>query len=82
MLKRGKYRHYKGAYYEVLGVVMHTETQAPMVHYKALYTINKVDTELYGNDLTFVRPLKMWLDKVTVKGIPVERFTYLENAHV
>lgn len=32
----GKYRHYKGKDYEVLGVATHSETMEPMVVYRAL----------------------------------------------
>lgn len=37
MLKGGKYRHYKGKDYQVLGVALHTETREELVVYKALY---------------------------------------------
>ena len=58
-LELGKYRHSKGNYYEVLGVVIHSETLEEMVLYKALY----------GEQLLWVRPLAMFLEK--------GRFTYL-----
>ncbi|MGE5421827.1 MAG: DUF1653 domain-containing protein [Ignavibacteriales bacterium] len=51
----GKYRHYKGNYYEVLGVARHTETEELMVVYRALYG----DRELW------VRPHHMFLETVT-----------------
>ena len=37
MLKMGKYRHFKGGEYQVLGVALHSETQEPYVVYRALY---------------------------------------------
>ncbi|NCP67510.1 DUF1653 domain-containing protein [bacterium] len=82
MLKRGKYLHYKGKEYEVLGVVLHTETREAMVHYQALYEIKNFDKNLYGEKITFVRPLKMWLEKVKVNGITLERFSFLQETNV
>ncbi|MBT4782006.1 MAG: DUF1653 domain-containing protein, partial [Gammaproteobacteria bacterium] len=36
-IQRGKYQHYKGQYYEVIDVTHHSETQEPLVLYRALY---------------------------------------------
>ncbi|MEE1328316.1 MAG: DUF1653 domain-containing protein, partial [Oscillospiraceae bacterium] len=36
-LKAGKYRHFKGNCYELIGVARHSETLEPMVVYRALY---------------------------------------------
>ena len=36
-LKTGKYRHFKGMEYEVIGIARHSETEEPMVVYRALY---------------------------------------------
>ena len=36
-LKKGRYRHFKGMEYELLGVATHSETLEPMVVYRALY---------------------------------------------
>ena len=63
MIKPGKYRHYKGKDYEVLGVVLHTETREPMVLYKCLYPVTDMDPG-YGEEPLFVRPLEMWNEKV------------------
>ena len=51
-LKLGKYKHYKGNLYEVLGIARHSETLEALVVYKALY-----QTE--GENL-WVRPIKMF----------------------
>ena len=56
-IKKGKYRHFKGGEYEVLGVAKHSETLEEMVVYKALY----------GDGGIWVRPLYMWDELVTVK---------------
>ena len=66
MLKLGKYKHYKGHEYEVIGVAKHSETLEDMVVYKALY----------GDHETWVRPLKMFTEEVVVDGKKVPRFEY------
>lgn len=62
-IKLGKYKHFKGNYYEVIGLAIHTETNEEMVVYKALY----------GEYGLFVRPAKMWNEEVN----GVKRFTYV-----
>lgn len=70
-MKLGLYQHYKGKNYEVIGVSRHSETLEEMVVYKALY-----ENE-YGKDSLWVRPLKMFLENVSVNGILVPRFKKL-----
>jgi hypothetical protein len=60
----GKYRHFKGNQYEVLFTACDSETQEPMVVYRALYKDRGV----------WVRPLKMFLESVVVEGKSVKRF--------
>lgn len=64
MLKLGKYRHYKGKEYEVIGIAKHSETLEESVVYRALY----------GNYDLWVRPLKMFTEEVEVEGKRVPRF--------
>ena len=64
-IKPGKYKHYKGNEYEVIGVARHSETDEPMVVYRALY----------GDMGLWVRPAKMWKEMVRVDGKEVRRFT-------
>ena len=64
----GCYRHYKGKYYEVLGIARHSETREELVVYKALY-----ETE-FGPESLWVRPKRMFLEKVEVDGRMVPRF--------
>lgn len=66
-IKPGRYRHYKGKEYEVLGMATHSETEEPMVVYRALYGA-------YG---LWVRPASMWNELVTVDGKQVVRFQYM-----
>lgn len=68
-IRLGKYRHYKGNNYEVLGIALHSETLEKMVVYKALY----------GDKEIWVRPLSMWDEDVIVEGKTVKRFTFIEK---
>ena len=68
-IKPGKYRHYKGNFYEVLGMALHSETLEEMVVYKALY----------GDDGVWVRPASMWNETVERDGKTFLRFTYIGN---
>jgi len=66
----GRYRHYKGNEYTVLGVARHSETLEPLVVYRPEY----------GDRGLWVRPLAMFREKVTIDGQPVPRFQLLSNA--
>lgn len=70
-LKLGRYRHYKGKLYDVVGVARHSETLQEMVVYKALYK-----TE-FGVGSLWVRPKDMFLEDVLVNGKKLPRFEYL-----
>jgi hypothetical protein len=78
-MKLGRYRHYKGKLYEVLGVVMHTETNEKLVLYRALYEIPELHEE-YGDDPWFVRPFVMFNESVVVDGRTMPRFEYVGPA--
>lgn len=66
-LKPGRYRHYKGKDYEVIGVARHSETEEELVVYRPLY----------GDQGLWVRPLSMFRETVDVAGETVPRFSYL-----
>lgn len=68
-MKIGKYKHYKGGIYEVIGVAKHSEDLEEMVVYRALY----------GNNDLWVRPKEMFLENVEREGKVVPRFEYLEE---
>lgn len=70
-LQLGRYRHYKGNEYNVLMVAMHSETLEKFVVYEALYE-NKVSK-------LWVRPLKMFVEKVEKDGKLIDRFEYIGN---
>ncbi len=71
-IKPGKYQHYKGKFYEVIGTAKHSETLEEFVVYKALY-----DSEEFGDSAIWVRPKKMFLETVNVDGKEVPRFKYI-----
>ncbi len=62
----GKYKHYKGKEYEVIGIATHSETMELMVVYKALYQED-------GKNL-WIRPLTMFIEEVNIDGQLVPRF--------
>lgn len=63
----GRYRHYKGRDYSVVGFARHSETEEVMVLY----------VPLYGEGGYWVRPLTMFTENVVVDGKEVPRFSYL-----
>lgn len=69
MIKPGRYRHYKGKDYEVLGVARHSETEEEYVVYR----------QLYGEGALWIRPMEMFVESVTVGGTSIPRFRLLEE---
>lgn len=67
-IKLGKYKHFKGNYYQVLHLAKHSETLEDMVVYQALY----------GELGVWVRPAKMWNEQVEFNGKIVKRFEFTE----
>jgi len=72
-MQLGKYQHYKGQYYEVLGVAHHSETLEELVVYRALYSSKE-----FGENALWVRPKKMFLEKVMVNGKKISRFEFIQ----
>ena len=66
-IKPGRYRHFKGKEYEVLGVARHSETEEELVVYRALY----------GDFGLWVRPVSMWNETVERDGKTFRRFTFI-----
>ena len=66
-LKPGKYRHFKGGEYELIGMAKHSETLEPMVVYRALY----------GTGGIWVRPASMWSEHIQKEGYTGPRFQYI-----
>jgi hypothetical protein len=68
-IKSGKkYRHFKGNEYLILHLAKHSETMDLMVVYQALY----------GDHGVWVRPLDMFLERIEVNSIMVNRFDEIE----
>ena len=70
-IKIGRYRHYKGNEYEVMGVAKHSEDETELVVYRPLYNENSGERGLW------VRPLDMFIETVDVNGETKPRFEYL-----
>ncbi|GAA6182795.1 DUF1653 domain-containing protein [Aliiglaciecola sp. NS0011-25] len=69
MLKAGKYRHYKGNDYQVIGVAKHSEDESELVVYRPLY----------GEGKLWVRPLEMFTEEVVIDGKSTLRFRFVEE---
>ena len=63
-IKPGRYRHFKGNEYEVIGTARHSETLEELVVYRALY----------DNGGLWVRPAAMWSEIVDRDGYHGSRF--------
>jgi hypothetical protein len=66
-IQPGRYRHYKGNEYTVLGVARHSETLAELVVYR----------QEYGERGLWVRPAAMFTETVEVEGETMPRFAFL-----
>lgn len=66
----GRYRHYKGNKYELIGAVRHSETLETLALYRPLY----------GDGALWVRPYAMFFDTVVVDGVEQPRFARVEPA--
>ncbi len=71
-LRLGKYQHYKGHFYEVIGVARHSETLEELVVYRALYK----DKE-FGENPLWVRPKAMFMENIIIEGKEVPRFKFV-----
>lgn len=69
LITPGRYRHYKGNYYQVIDTARHSETEELMVVYRCLY----------GDHGLWVRPLEMFLEDVMLDGHIQKRFEFCEN---
>ena len=60
----GRYRHYKGGEYEVIGVARHSETLEPLVVYRPLDS----------DSGWWARPHAMFFEHVVIDGVSRPRF--------
>ena len=66
----GRYRHYKGNLYDLVGAVRHSETLEPLALYRPLY----------GEGALWVRPWAMFFETVLVDGMSQPRFAPVDQA--
>ncbi|MHB8056458.1 MAG: DUF1653 domain-containing protein [Desulfuromonadaceae bacterium] len=67
LIRPGRYRHYKGNEYEVIGIARHSESEEEMVVYR----------KLYGDHSLWVRPFGMFAENVLVGGRLLPRFEWI-----
>ena len=67
-MKTGRYLHYKGNYYIVIGTALHSETKEELVLYRS-----------EKNEQLWVRPMQMFQEKVVIQGKEVDRFALVES---
>jgi hypothetical protein len=72
MVSTGVYRHHKGQHYEVIGIARHSETEEEFVVYRALY----------GEKGLWIRPVAMFIECVEKDGVPVPRFSRIDEKPV
>lgn len=65
----GRYKHYKGAFYDVYEVATHSEDESSLVVYRPCY----------GEKRLWVRPFDMFFESVEVEGMSVPRFAYVSE---
>ena len=75
LIKTGRYRHYKGNDYQVIGTATHSETEESLVVYFPLY--GQENERAY-----WVRPLSMFQETVSVDDKIVPRFSFVDAADV
>ena len=68
-IRPGRYRHFKGREYEVIGIARHSEDESPLVVYRKLYD----DRSLW------VRPADMWNEEVVRGGRTYTRFVRMDG---
>lgn len=68
-MKLGLYQHYKGAYYQVIGIARHEETHEPLVIYQSLY----------GDYALWARKREVFESKVNIDGQEVSRFKFIRE---
>ena len=66
-LKLGRYRHFKGNEYEVIGIAKDSETMAEVVVYRALY----------GERGLWVRSARMFAETIERDGRVLPRFQFI-----
>lgn len=71
-IQKGRYKHFKGHTYKVIGLARHSETLEELVIYQ-----NEDNDPKYGEHATWVRPKSMFFETVEKDGKQISRFQYL-----
>ncbi len=71
-IKIGKYKHFKGKEYQVIGVARHSEDLSELVIYQALY-----ESEDFGKEALWARPIEMFLGTKNIDEKEIKRFEYI-----
>ena len=71
-MKTGKYKHYKGKEYIVIGLARHSETLEEFIVYQACYKSPE-----FGENAIWVRPKNMFFETVEINGEKIPRFEYI-----
>lgn len=74
-LKIGTYQHYKGNFYEVIGLARHSETLEELVVYRAVD-----ESPDYGKNALWVRPKALFRENILREGKEIPRFTYVHSS--
>lgn len=72
-IKLGKYKHFKGGEYEVIGVARHSETLEKLVIYRALYKSTQ-----FEEGQMWARPFAIFMSLKNIDGKKVPRFEFIE----
>ena len=72
-IKSGKYEHYKGKQYEIIGLAHDSDTLEEIVVYRGLY-----DSKEFGPNPIWTRPKKEFLENVIINGKEMPRFKYVD----
>lgn len=67
LIPGGRYRHYKGNFYRLIDIALHSETEEEMVVYRPLY----------GEGRLWVRPKTMFFEDIEINGCRIPRFQYV-----
>jgi hypothetical protein len=76
-MKLGRYRHYRGGEYNIFGFACNSDTDEKMVLYRPLHKVPELHDE-YGDDLVFVRDIKVFSSTITIDGNEIQRFELIE----
>ncbi len=78
-IKLGKYKHYKGNFYEVIAIAKHSENLEDLVIYKELKNPDEIESDTYVEPKIWARPTTIFSENVNINGHLVPRFKYLDD---